>query len=101
MYNTAEYVKQSFDHNSSGLKALQWDTADLKEIGVVSEMKYHEAFTIEKVTFTFTHICISMMITPSQVDDSLIQKFNCIAEVIPIITTYIEEVRILLIIYHV
>ena len=101
MYNTAEYVKQSFDLSATGLKALQWDTADLKEIGVVSEMKYHEAFTIEKVTFTFIHTYISMMIIPLQVDDSLIQKFNCIAEVIPIITTYIEEVRILLIIYHV
>lgn len=60
MYDTAEYVKQSFDHNATGLNALQWDTAELKEIGVTSEMKYHEAFIVEEVsshTGSINYVC--------------------------------------------
>ena len=47
--NTASYAKQQFDSNATGLNALQWDTAELKEIGVTCEMNYDDAFTIEEV----------------------------------------------------
>lgn len=45
----AAYARQQFDSNATGLNALQWDTAEVKEIGVASEMNYDDAFTIEEV----------------------------------------------------
>lgn len=55
-YDVATYVKQSFDYNAKGFNALQWDTAELKEIGVTSEMNYHDAFTVEEVANQLCYI---------------------------------------------
>ena len=51
--DTAQYYKQQHDSKASGLSALQWDTAELKEVGVTSEMNYDDAFTIEKVDHSY------------------------------------------------
>lgn len=50
LYKTATYARQQFDSSATGLNALQWDTAELKQIGVTNEMNYDDAFTIEEVT---------------------------------------------------
>ena len=50
LYNTATYARQQFDSSATGLNALKWDTAELKQIGVTNEMNYDDAFTIEEVT---------------------------------------------------
>ena len=43
------YHRQSFDPNASGLASLQWDSAELIQIGVKDHMSYDDAFTIEEV----------------------------------------------------
>ena len=36
---------------------------------------------------------MSLIVIPIQVTDELVKKFNHVAEVIPVIKTYIEKVR--------
>ena len=43
------YCRQSFDPNSPGLASLQWDSAELLQIGVKEQMSFDDAFTIEEV----------------------------------------------------
>ena len=50
IYSTGEtYRRQAFDPNAPGLASLQWDSADLFQIGVQDHMSYDDAFTIEEV----------------------------------------------------
>lgn len=56
-------------------------------------MNYDDAFTIEEVPTYRVSIINLHEYTTYQVVDSLVQKFNCVAEVIPIIKAYTEEVR--------
>ena len=51
--DTAQYYKQQFGSKATGLSALQWDTAELKEVGVTSEMNYDDAFTVEEVAHSY------------------------------------------------
>ena len=39
----------AFDPKATGLDSLQWDSAELLQIGVRDHMSYDDAFTIEKV----------------------------------------------------
>ena len=57
--DTAKYSKQQFDSKATGLYALQWDTAELKEVGVTSEMNYDDAFTVEEVAHPYRY-CLSL-----------------------------------------
>ncbi|XP_065894275.1 inositol 1,4,5-trisphosphate-gated calcium channel ITPR1-like isoform X2 [Dysidea avara] len=68
-----QFTHQSFDSKATGLGAVPWDTATLKQIRVTQQMNYDDAFTIEEV------------------DHRLIEKFNIVAEVIPVIKEYITE----------
>ena len=59
IHYTEEYCRQAFDPNASGLDSLQWDSADLLQIGVQDHMSYDDAFTIEKVAvgvYAWLHI---------------------------------------------
>ena len=55
------YTRQAFNPNASGLASLQWDSAELIQIGVQEQMNYDDAFTIEEVcneiTLKITNIC--------------------------------------------
>ena len=46
------YCRQSFNPNASGLASLQWDSAELLQIGVKDYMSYDDAFVIEEVHVT-------------------------------------------------
>ena len=46
---TAQFTRQSFDSKATGLGAVPWDTATLKQIRVTQQMNYDDAFTIEEV----------------------------------------------------
>ena len=48
-YFVGVYRRQSFDPNAPGLDSLQWDSAELLQIGVQDHMSYDDAFTIEEV----------------------------------------------------
>ena len=48
-YTEEEYCRQAFDPNAPGLDSLQWDSAELLQIGVQDHMSYDDAFTIEEV----------------------------------------------------
>ncbi|XP_065902252.1 inositol 1,4,5-trisphosphate receptor type 2-like [Dysidea avara] len=67
------YTRQAFDPDAPGLASLQWDSAELLQIGVQNQMSYDDAFATE------------------QVDDNLIQKFTYIAGVVPVFQAYIKE----------
>ncbi|XP_065910466.1 inositol 1,4,5-trisphosphate-gated calcium channel ITPR1-like [Dysidea avara] len=69
------FTRQSVDPDATGFGAVQWDTATLKQIVVTKEMNYDDAFTIEEV------------------DHELIEKFNTVAEVIPVIKAYVTELE--------
>lgn len=43
------YTRKAVKLEDSGLAGLQWDSAELREIGVQTEMSYDDAFIIEKV----------------------------------------------------
>ena len=43
------YHRQSFDPNAPGLASLQWDSAELLQIGVKNHMSYDDAIAIEEV----------------------------------------------------
>ena len=45
-----EYHRQSFKPDAPGLASLQWDSAELFQIGVQDHMSYDDAFTIEEVS---------------------------------------------------
>ena len=49
IYFIEEYCRQSFNPNAPGLASLQWDSAELFQIGVQDHMSYDDAFTIEEV----------------------------------------------------
>ena len=72
---------------------MQWDTATLKQIVVTKEMNYDDAFTIEEVA-SLSHLNKFHLIHMLQVDHELIEKFNTVAEVIPVIKAYVTEVGI-------
>ena len=44
-----EYCRQSFDPNAPGLASLQWDSAELFQIGVKDDMSDDDAFALEEV----------------------------------------------------
>ena len=43
------YKRKALDPEATGLASLQWDSAELLQIGVQDHMSYDDAFTIEKV----------------------------------------------------
>ena len=43
------YTRKEFNPNAPGLSSLQWDSAELFQIGVQNQMSYDDAFTIEEV----------------------------------------------------
>ena len=43
------YTRKGFNPNAPGLDSLQWDSAELLQIGVQDQMSYDDAFTIEEV----------------------------------------------------
>ena len=49
IHSIEEYHRQSFNPNAPGLASLQWDSAELFQIGVQDHMSYDDAFTIEEV----------------------------------------------------
>ena len=46
------YTRKTFDPKAPGLASLQWDSAELFQIGVQNQMSYDDAFTIEEVVTT-------------------------------------------------
>ncbi|XP_065909470.1 inositol 1,4,5-trisphosphate-gated calcium channel ITPR1-like [Dysidea avara] len=68
------YTRQTFDPNASGLASLQWDSAELIQIGIQEQMNYDDAFTIEEV------------------DSKLVKKFTFVAGIVPVMQAYIMEV---------
>ena len=51
-YFVGVYRRQSFDPNAPGLASLQWDSAELLQIGAKEQMSYDDAFTIEEVAIS-------------------------------------------------
>ena len=43
------YKRKAFKPEASGLASLQWDSAELLQVGVSDHMSYDDAFTIEEV----------------------------------------------------
>ena len=43
------YIRKAFTSNTSGLANLQWDSAELTQIGVRTQMSYDDVFTLEEV----------------------------------------------------
>jgi len=48
-YIEEAYCRKAFDPNAPGLASLQWDSAELLQIGVQDQMSYDDAFTMEEV----------------------------------------------------
>ena len=49
MYSGNNYTRKQFDPKAAGLASLQWDSAELFQVGVQRLMSYDDAFTVEKV----------------------------------------------------
>ena len=43
------YIRKAFTSNTSGLANLQWDSAELTQIGVQTQMSFDDVFTLEEV----------------------------------------------------
>lgn len=43
------YTRKAFNPKAPGLASLQWDSAELLQIGVRDHMSYDDAYTIEEV----------------------------------------------------
>ena len=43
------YTRKVCNSNETGLASLEWDSAELFQIGVQDQMSYDDAFTIEEV----------------------------------------------------
>ena len=50
------YTRKAFAPNTSGLANLQWDSAELTQIGVQTQMSYDDVFTLEEVEWIHTYI---------------------------------------------
>lgn len=87
------FTRQSVDSEATGFGAVQWDVATLKQIRITKEMNYDDAFTIEEV-YSLGNLIVHL-IHILQVDPRLIEKFNAVAEVIPVIKAYVKEVGML------
>ena len=74
------------------MASLQWDSAELLQIGIQDHMSYDDAFTIEKVInfYLIFQICMHFV----QIDEELIKKFTFVAGIVPVIKAYIKEVEI-------
>ena len=58
MFSGKHYTRKGFDPKATGLDSLQWDSAELLQIGVQDQMSYDDAFTIEQV---WLNGCIVML----------------------------------------
>lgn len=43
------YTYKTITYDTSGVANLQWDSAELTQIGVKTQMSYDDAFTLEEV----------------------------------------------------
>ena len=63
IYLGEPYKRKAFKPEASGLASLQWDSAELLQVGVLDRLSYDDAFTIEEVvkrayTYMYIYVCM-------------------------------------------
>ena len=89
------YQRLSFNPDAPGLDGLQWDSAELYMVHTHT----HSSHTLIR-THTYTQLTATKTMnyddafTLESVSDELVDKFNHVAGIVPVLTTHIGEVII-------